>query len=107
MSLAIWLKAVRLTEVYSANITHNLGGMAREAGIYDHLWCPEKLKITTAFELIAPLRAGLMRLTANPERFKAFNPENGWGSYENLVSLVQSYLAACIDNPDAEVSVWR
>ena len=35
MSLDVTLTAVRPTEVYSANITHNLW-MAEEAGIYQH-----------------------------------------------------------------------
>ena len=30
-------------EVYSANITHNLGGMAREGGIYQACWRPEEI----------------------------------------------------------------
>ena len=35
-------------EVYSANITHNLGGMADEAGIYEALWRPEEVGIAKA-----------------------------------------------------------
>jgi hypothetical protein len=31
-------------EMYSANITHNLGDMASEAGIYEALWRPYRLK---------------------------------------------------------------
>ena len=34
---------------YSANITHNLGKMAEEAGIYKHLWRPEEIGITKAW----------------------------------------------------------
>ena len=30
--------------VYQANITHNLGKMAREAGIYEALWQSHRLK---------------------------------------------------------------
>ena len=52
MSLDVTLTAVRPTEVYSANITHNLGLMAEEAGIYQPLWRPEELGIKTAAGLI-------------------------------------------------------
>lgn len=107
MSLDVYLKASRPTTVYQANITHNLNAMAEEAGIYKHLWRPDELGIKKAAELIEPLRAGLALLKSDPERFKKFDAANGWGRYENLVLWVESYLSACEENPDAEVSVWR
>jgi hypothetical protein len=93
--------------VYEDNITHNLGAMAKEAGIYEHLWRPEEINITKASELIDPLREGLHRLKLEPERFKAFNPSNGWGSYETLVAFVSDYLDACYKYPEATVEVDR
>lgn len=107
MSLDITLKAIRPTEVFSVNITHNLATMAKEAGIYEHLWRPDEIGQTKASDLISPLANGLAILRASPEKFRALNPYNGWGSYEWLVSAVEKYLAACLENPDAEVSVWR
>ena len=107
MSLDVTLSAIRMTDVFTKNITHNLNSMAEEVGIYKHLWRPEEINITRAFQLIEPLTQGLNLLKEDPERFKAFNPENGWGSYENLVSFVEQYLAACIKNPDANISVCR
>lgn len=94
-------------EIYSSNITHNLGRMAGEAGIYKELWRPEEIGITTAAQLVAPLAAGLDRLKNDPEKYKRLNPENGWGTYEGLVNFVSDYLAACRESPDAVVSVWR
>jgi len=35
-------------EVFTANITHNLGEMARQAGLYGVLWEPETCGIQTA-----------------------------------------------------------
>lgn len=93
--------------VYSANITHNLGRMAREAGIYQHLWRPEEIDITTAAQLIEPLAAGLALLKSDPPRFKAFNAANGWGLYEHFVPFVEAYLDACRIYPNAIVSVSR
>lgn len=107
MSLDVYLKAVRPVSIYDGNITHNLGPMAREAGIYTHLWRPDEIGITKAGELIQPLAHGLVLLTDEPERFKAHNPPNGWGSYEGLVRFVGAYLAACIEAPDADVEVSR
>ena len=94
-------------EVYSRNITHNLGTMAHEAGVYTACWRPEEMGATKAAQLVAPLRAGLAALRADPERFKAFNPENGWGDYGGLVAFVAEYLAACEQYPDADISVSR
>lgn len=99
--------AVRPTEVYSANITHNLNAMAEAAGIYQHLWRPEEIGITNAAQLIEPLERGLAALRADPAKFQAFNAKNGWGLYEHLVAFVEEYIAACRDNPDAEVRARR
>ena len=93
--------------VYSANITHNLNKMAAEAGIYEALWRPDEIGITHAAQLTPILADGLARLESDPERFKAFNPSNGWGDYGGLRQFVADYLVACKEYPSAEVSVWR
>ncbi len=92
---------------YDANITHNLGEMAVDAGLYKSLWRPEELGITKASQLVLNLRLGLKLLEDDPERFKKFNPKNGWGDYGLLVSFVRNYLDACEKFPDAEISVSR
>ena len=92
---------------YEANITHNLNAMAEAAGIYQHLWRPEEIGIDHAEQLVEPLTAGLKLLRDYPDKFKAFNPANGWGNYDNLVSFVRKYLAACREHPEAKVSVSR
>lgn len=107
MSLDVYLTRVQLTCVYDANITHNLGKMADEAGIYKHLWRPDEIGITKAEQLIEPLRVGLALLKSDPERFKKFDAENGWGLYIHFVPFVEKYLQACEKYPDAEVSVSR
>lgn len=93
--------------VYTANITHNLNRMAKEAGIYEYLWRPDEIGITKAKDLIEPLSKGLYALGINPERYKRLNPSNGWGTYEGLVEFVANYLHACQQYPEATVSVWR
>lgn len=107
MSLDVYLSAVRDTEIYSANITHNLNRMAKEAGIYEYLWRPDEIGVTKAEQLIEPLTVGLKTLKSDPVRFKQFNPGNGWGDYDALVGFVERYLSACSENPDASVSVSR
>lgn len=107
MSLDVHLEELRPTEIYWRNITHNLGAMAREAGLYIALWRPDEAGYVFAADLVSPLTEGLALLKGDPERFKAFNPENGWGSYEGLVEFTADYLAACIANPGATVRVSR
>lgn len=107
MSLDVDLYAIVKTSVFSYNLTHNLAKMASEAGIYYALWRPDEVGITRADQLIAPLEAGLTVLKSNPNRFKKFDAENGWGRYENLVEFVEKYLQACRQYPDAEVSANR
>lgn len=95
------------TEYFSANITHNLGAMAREAGIYEACWRPEEIGITHATQLIEPLRSGIALMKADPKRFAKHNPSNGWGSYAGFLPWLERYLAACEDHPEAEVRVSR
>jgi hypothetical protein len=94
-------------QVYWANITHNLGKMAGEAGIYEALWRPEEIGKTKASEIIELLEKGLLDLKARPEYFEIFNSPNGWGMYEHFVPFVEKYLNACKEFPNAEISVSR
>ena len=107
MSLDVFLLAYGKAEIFSANITHNLAKMASEAGIYYALWRPEEIGLDKAGLLIGPLSAGLSKLKGNPDKYESLNPENGWGSYIGLVEVVEKYLAACIEFPEATIRVWR
>lgn len=107
MGLSVYLNAVRLTEVYDSNITHNLKKMAEAAGIYMHLWRPEEIGITKAEQLIVPLTNGLKWLKDCPEHFKAYDSPNGCGTYKHFVPFVENYLRACEENPDALVEASR
>jgi hypothetical protein len=92
--------------VYHDDITHNLNDMAKAAGIYKHLWRPDEVGVKLAADLIEPLRIGLEKLKADPEKYKQYNPDNGWGDYEDLVEFVENYLEACERYPQAAVRVW-
>lgn len=94
-------------QFYDANITHNLGKMAAEAGIYEHLWRPEEIGITKASQLIEPLRTGLALMKSDPARFKKHNARNGWGTYEQFIPWIEDYLVACEEHPQADVRASR
>lgn len=107
MSLDVHLTRTQPTVVFNANITHNLGAMAKEAGIYEHLWRPKEIKVTKASQLIEPLRVAIATMKADPSRFEKHNSPNGWGLYEHFVPWLERYLFACEEYPDADVNVSR
>jgi len=107
MGLNVTLSAIRVTDVYSSGITHNLNQMAEAAKIYEALWRPEEIGITTADQLIPILTEGLRLLESDPGYYRTFAPSNGWGTYDGLVRFVKGYLAACIESPDATVTACR
>lgn len=107
MSLGVYLTNEAGTELYSGNITHNLGTMASEAGIYKCLWRPDEHGITHARQIVEPLAAGVTLLAAHKARFEQFNAPNGWGLWEHFLPFCANYLQACRDNPGALVRVSR
>ena len=107
MSLDFDLYAVRRVCVAEFNMTHNLGKMADAAGLYDCLWRPDENGITTAAQVIEPLKAGIAALKADPDRFRPLSASNGWGTYDQFLPWLKEVLAACEANPDAEISVSR
>lgn len=107
MGLNITLTRNQPTEVFEANITHNLNKMADAVGIYGPLWRPEDSGIKTAGDLIPFLSDGIAELKRDPERYRKLEPENGWGTYDDFVPWLKRYLAACIEYPDAEISASR
>lgn len=107
MSLNVYLESETGEELYSRNITHNLGKMAGEAGVYECLWRPDEHGITHARQIIEPLAAGVALLATQKARFEEFNAPNGWGLWANFLPFCADYLQACRDNPDALVKVSR
>lgn len=95
------------TNVYSANITHNLNKMADAAGIYQAMWRPEEIGAVRAKDIIELLSDGLTKLRADPDKFKQFDPPNKWGSYDGLVRFAEKYLEACREYPEARINVSR
>jgi hypothetical protein len=107
MSLDFWLMQMRPSEVYAGNFTHNLTAMAEEAGLYKCLWRAPENGFTIAEQLIPLLEAGIKAMEADPERFKAHNPPNGWGDYHGFLKGCKCFLEACKEYPNAEIKTWR
>lgn len=113
MSLDVTLTTIKCPtcghqeEVWSGNITHNLGAMADKAGLYKCVWRPEDFGIITAQQMIEPLSAGIKEMEGNPTYYKQFNAPNGWGLYEHFLPWLKDYLCACEKYPTAIISVIR
>ena len=103
MSLDVSLIGDGGEEIFSANLTGNLIEMASQAGIYDALWRPQDIGITTASQMIEPLTSGLHELSSNQAKYERFNSPVGWGKWDDLVPWCSAYLEACRNNPGAKV----
>lgn len=94
-------------EFWWRNITHNLTEMAsycvpeskQDISLYDLMWCDEYPADIPRTKYITYLVECAKELEANPDKYKQYNPKNGWGSYEGLLSYVKEFAKALIDAP--------
>lgn len=110
----IRLKTYETDEVWTGNITHNLTEMAEHVSgkeghtLYTILWHPEMIftagKILSA-DIIPYLESTIMVLIKDRETLKKYNPENGWGTYEQLLKFTIEFYQNCLENEYAEVIV--
>lgn len=98
---------------FHINITHNLTNMASQCKtmglcinynpdkkdiltLYDLLWHPKdnlNIEVPT-LEYLTDIITCYKKLLECPEYFKKYNPENGWGTYEQLVKRTKEYIIA-------------
>lgn len=91
-----------VTEICSP--TYNLAPMLRAAlgtDMRDH--GEGSLDGMLASDALRIVKRALESMALDPERFKALNPPNGWGTYEDCVEFLQWLHDACTDNPKATV----
>ena len=113
-------------EVFSTNITHNLNGMASKCGLYEAMWRPYKLlneydkdfdrdeeyqfeneNRVLCSDIIEHLEKGIEELKNNRETYEAYNPPNGWGSYDGLLETAIYLYLACCEYPEGEILTSR
>ena len=112
-------------EVLWINITHNLGEMASKVpvgdvvvdkeyrNLYYLMWRPDeffKNVIHDEIRLIDVrryLEEAFLYLLSHEKELSEYNPENGWGHYENFVYVLPQYIRACYKWPNAIVSISR
>lgn len=65
----------------SLNITYNLSPMLHEAGFAGWKWCEGKSARVVGGHMLILLNA----MAKEPERWRAMNPENDWGDYDECL----------------------
>lgn len=111
-------------QVLKINITYNLGKMAskipisfyidnirKDTDLYHIIWRPEEL-FTEKMEIklkdvVEPLMMGFNYLISHEKELSKYNPENGYGHYENFVYCLPQYIRACYKWPNAVVEISR
>ena len=86
---------------WHGNITHNMGKMASavlvpgtEMSLYDLLWRPDELGFTVAGHAYyrESVLGCFLFLRRHREELLPFNPENGWGNYDQLLAFTLDFL---------------
>jgi len=112
MSLDIYLKENQIRdedseELYWCNITHNLTEMADEAGIYEVLWRPDESGYIQGKDIREKVIDGFCKLLNNPEHYKKFDSDNGWGTYDDFLGFCFEYIKALNEFPESYIFVSR
>src|SRR5690554_3696254 len=63
-------------QVFTTNITHNLGAMARACGCYTALWRPDELDYKFAREVEPAIQLAIGRLRVSPSYYRQFDANN-------------------------------
>jgi hypothetical protein len=83
---------------YTYNTTPMVCAAAASAGVpFDGF--QHSLHGMTGPEGGAVLTAVIREMTANPARYEAMNPENGWGSYDGILRVMRSMVSAIPEWP--------
>ncbi|MEO3856157.1 hypothetical protein [Acrocarpospora sp. B8E8] len=56
-------------------------------------------------EAAGPLADGVKRMEADPEKYRAMNPSNGWGDYEGALNYLRAVAEACAAHPKCRIVV--
>lgn len=105
MSVDLWLKLKGQNGaevvIHDLNITYNLSPMWRACD-----WDFHDLEGRTGADIGEGVAHVVQKLKADPDKFRAMNPPNLWGTYEQCLDVFEKLLAAIKDWPDAVVGTW-
>jgi hypothetical protein len=60
----------------------------------------------TCDEVAPKLLVGIIKMVHAPDIYRAMNPENGWGSYEDALRYLVDMYKACLEHPNSIVRVY-
>lgn len=96
MGLDITLENRKGVALYESNFTHNAADMARSAKLYTTLWHQKGMKAHLVAKRIS---SGIALMLDDPARFKAVEPANGWGTYDQFLEWLIELRTACNTHP--------
>ena len=88
--------------LYDGNATHNLIKMWTKAGVYE---CLYESHDKTAAEIVEKLGIGLDDMFCYPEKYKALEPTNKWGTYQNALDFLYDIHKKCVEHPKAKIYI--
>ena len=74
---------------FEVNITYNVGNMLRRAGIH-----PKVLDGMSVEEALPIVKNGYAIMYDNPDYFRQFRPDNGWGTVKSTLDALRDLLNA-------------
>lgn len=60
----------------------------------------------TGGDCLDALNAAVDKLTADPARYRAMEPSNGWGDYDGALAYLTRLRDACAAHPKATIHIW-
>lgn len=104
-------------EYWTANITHNLGGMASHVPVefkgeptdlYMACWRPEEIGAKTVADILPLLIQGIHYMLDHRRELLQYESPNGYGTYPGFMKFLLNYKEACEDSdPDCEIETDR
>lgn len=93
-------------EVGEWGCTYNVSPMLRGAGLEMPEWTQEWIEKADSKTIASRLGDTIATLEADPGKFKAMNPSNGWGSYDGLLETLKDIHRVALEYPSATWSAW-
>lgn len=90
------------TVVEVGNYTSNVAGMWRKALGGESL---SDFDGRNAGESVEVLAAAVAWMEADPDAYRAMDPDNGWGRYEGASDYLTALLGACREHPKCQIRV--
>ena len=103
MSWNVWLEIDAEEVADCGDMTWNVSPMYYDAFDLEH--GIRGLDGMTGEEASKHLVVAISKMVSDPDKYKAMNPENGWGCYGGALEFLITIRKSCDDNPKATVVV--